>query len=354
MNVLVVAPHPDDESIGCGGTICLHASRGDRVTAVFLTSGERGLSDVPEVEAARVREREAEEAARILGIASVRFLRRPDQHLREDIVKAAAALKAILQREKPKVIYLPHERDWHPDHRASVMIVDRALQSSGIAKPMLLCYEVQTPLTEYDRASDISRVIERKLRAIRAHKSQVSKLRYDVAARALNEYRGIVAEAGRYVEVFRIADSCLSGVELARRADPAWHRLYQVTRQITKLVPKEESFILVDEGFLEASHLVAPRQCIPFLEKNGQYWGKPSDDDEAIREFERLRRNGASFIIFAWPAFWWLDYYSGLRQYLRKEYPCMLENNRLVAFDLRRRRPPTLTNMNQKAAGVYR
>ena len=65
MNVLVVVPHPDDESIGCGGTICLHAARGDRVAAVFLTSGELGLRKLPQEKAWRVREREAEKAAEI-------------------------------------------------------------------------------------------------------------------------------------------------------------------------------------------------------------------------------------------------------------------------------------------------
>jgi len=43
MKVLIIAPHPDDESIGCGGTLCLHARRGDPMAVVYLTSGELGL-----------------------------------------------------------------------------------------------------------------------------------------------------------------------------------------------------------------------------------------------------------------------------------------------------------------------
>ncbi len=95
MNVLVIAPHPDDESIGCGGTISLHAERGNRVTVVFLTSGEHGLQKLPEEKARRVREREAEKAAAILGIASVTFLSLPDGHVGDHVGKAAEALRPI-------------------------------------------------------------------------------------------------------------------------------------------------------------------------------------------------------------------------------------------------------------------
>src|SRR5262252_5885989 len=45
-NILVIAPHPDDECIGCGGAICLHAAKGDRVVIVFITSGEKGLKNL--------------------------------------------------------------------------------------------------------------------------------------------------------------------------------------------------------------------------------------------------------------------------------------------------------------------
>ena len=334
MNVLVVAPHPDDEAIGCGGTICIHADRGNRVTAVFLTSGEFGLPDLPEAEARSLREREAEDSAGILGISSVAFLRQQDYYLAGDVGKAAEALGPILHREMPEVIYLTHDRDWHPDHRATVQIVETALQAGGIPAPSLRGYEVQTPLAEYDLVENISVVMKRKMAAVRAHRSQVRQFRYDRAVRALNEFRGTVAQAGRYAEVFRFADSCVSGVAPARRADPAWHRLQQATQYVTRLVPPGASFILVDDGQLEAQALVAPRRCIPFLEKDGSYWGKPPDSRTAICELERLRATGASFIVFAWPAFWWLDYYSGLRRRLHEKYSCVFKDANLIIFDL--------------------
>src|SRR2546426_2730613 len=226
MNVLVIAPHPDDESIGCGGTICLHADRGDRVAAVFLTSGEMGLTDLSEGDARRTRERESEDAAGILGISSVTFLRRPDQHLEQDTLHAAQALKPILEREKPEIIYLTHERDFHRDHRASVSIVQTAVRASGIATPALLGYEVLTPLTEFDRAEDISAVIGRKLKAVCAHRSQVRQFRYDRALRAMNRFRGVVAGAGRLAGGFPFTDKRRSGLPPACSPEPRSHPPY--------------------------------------------------------------------------------------------------------------------------------
>jgi hypothetical protein len=51
---------------------------------------------------------------------------------------------------------------------------------------------------------------------------------------------------------------------------------------------------------------------------------------------ERQRRAGAAFLVIAWPAFWWLEYYKGFTRRLRSRFPCILENERVVAFDLRR------------------
>jgi hypothetical protein len=112
------------------------------------------------------------------------------------------------------------------------------------------------------------------------------------------------------------------------------HNLLQVPQDIAAVIPPESTFILVDQGKL-GSEIAAGRRSIPFLERDGQYWGSPLDDDMAIQELDRLRKCGASFIVLAWPAFWWFDYYSELHRHLRSEFLCVLENERLVVFDLR-------------------
>jgi len=116
-----------------------------------------------------------------------------------------------------------------------------------------------------------------------------------------------------------------------------WMRgLYSTAQDIAAAIPPGETLILVDEDQL-GSVATAGYRTVPFLECDGRYWGPPPDDESAIRELERLRRDGATFMVFAWPALWWLDHYSGLRRYLRSEFRYVLESDRLVVLDLRPR-----------------
>ncbi|HKP53136.1 MAG TPA: PIG-L deacetylase family protein [Chloroflexia bacterium] len=219
MSVLVIAPHPDDEAIGCGGIIALRVESGERVCVAFLTSGELGLKHLPHDEAWRTREGEAEAAARVLGLAQLYFLRQPDWLLGDNIPEASAALRPVLETERPREIYVPHTGDWHPDHKASLPILLAALRVPGEAAsgppsltphssllatqtPLLRTYEVWTPLSEYAHVEDISAVIARKLAAVRCYKSQLQGFRYDRAARGLAQYRGALAGRCRYAEVF--------------------------------------------------------------------------------------------------------------------------------------------------------
>jgi hypothetical protein len=111
-------------------------------------------------------------------------------------------------------------------------------------------------------------------------------------------------------------------------------RLQLAEQEIAAAIPPKSTFILVDqEG---STTLVTRDPRVPVLfEKDEQCWGPPRDDETAIQEVERLRQAGARFLVVTWPAFWWLDYYSGLHQHLRSRFPCLLDNERLVLFDLR-------------------
>ncbi|MGH7801490.1 MAG: glycosyltransferase family 2 protein [Thermodesulfobacteriota bacterium] len=110
--------------------------------------------------------------------------------------------------------------------------------------------------------------------------------------------------------------------------------MYKVIKDIDSVIPIEDKYILVDQCSFRKEYFPGKRH-IPFLEKDGQYWGLPGDDETAIIELERIRLNGANFIAFTRPAFWWLDYYKKFSNYLRLNFQCLIENNRLVIFDLR-------------------
>jgi LmbE family N-acetylglucosaminyl deacetylase len=202
VNVLVIAPHPDDEAIGCGGTIGLHRARGDNVSVTFLTSGELGLKHLPPEEAKRIREAEAQAAARALGIARIDFLRQPDWFLNEHVPAAAKQLSPILRELAPDTIYVPHALEWHPDHQAALPIV-RAGLSIAQHTSTLVGYEVWTPLGAFDDVQDITSTMRSKLRAVRCYTSQLEEFRYDRAVRGLNQYRGELGARCRYAEVFQ-------------------------------------------------------------------------------------------------------------------------------------------------------
>jgi hypothetical protein len=112
-------------------------------------------------------------------------------------------------------------------------------------------------------------------------------------------------------------------------------RFSRAKQEIATVIPIREAFILIDDDELGTGAVVESRRQIPFIEKDGQYWGSPVDDSNAICELQRLQGLGANFVVFAWPAFWWLDYYAEFHAYLRSQFRCVLENERLVIFDLR-------------------
>ena len=123
--------------------------------------------------------------------------------------------------------------------------------------------------------------------------------------------------------------------EKNRRDLESWNRKSRLLLQdIESIIPSDNVFILVDGALLERKGILTTCLVLPFLERNGEYWGAPPDDETAIQEVRRLRQAAANFMVFAWPAFWWLDHYQGLTNYLDLNHRCLLKNDRVVIFDL--------------------
>lgn len=205
--VLVLSPHPDDEAIGCGGTLCRHLAEGAEMQVVFLTSGEKGGHGLTPAETRRIREQEARRAAKILGLTQLEFWGEPDGALR-----ATSALTQRLQQKlrkfRPDFIYLPHDYEMHRDHRATVRLLRGALAGTGSRgrSAAIRMFEVWTPLQRLDEIVDISPFVRKKAAAIRAYRSQCDVLAFDDAILGLNRYRGEMHSwpGGDYAEVFTL------------------------------------------------------------------------------------------------------------------------------------------------------
>jgi N-acetylglucosamine malate deacetylase 1 len=211
MRVLVVAPHPDDESIGCGGAILRHVARGDEVRVAFLTSGELALKHLERDEAWRIREQEAEDAGAVLGLAGQEFLRQPDWFMSERPDEVKGIVAGLLERHGPGRVYVTHGAEWHPDHRVAFEATRAAATAAGMPYWSLFAYEVWTPLPKFDDVEDIGAEIERKLEAVGRYRSQCEALDYVQAVRGLNSYRGALAAGCDYAEVFGCPE--LNGTE---------------------------------------------------------------------------------------------------------------------------------------------
>lgn len=112
-------------------------------------------------------------------------------------------------------------------------------------------------------------------------------------------------------------------------------RLRLAVEEIRETIPANATFILVnDDQWGNESRALEGYRVFPFLERDGQYWGPPADDETALRELERLRQSGASHIVFAWPSFWWLEHYAGLRRHLDTVCAVVRQSERLKIFRL--------------------
>ncbi|MEN3584829.1 PIG-L deacetylase family protein [Streptomyces sp. ZYX-F-203] len=212
-DVLVVAPHPDDDVIGCGGSIAKHVRNGARVTVVIVIGRERSSLDDEVTDADFAAETET--AARTLGVHRCIRLDEPSR----DFVLSRRVhldLVRILREVRPRVVYLPHADDDDVEHRMVHRLTVEALwmaQSEFFreagdrpmpAPALVLGYEVWAPLARFQYAEDIDAEIETKVEAMRAYVSQLRHAAWDEGVRGLARYRGAISAGSGHAEVFQV------------------------------------------------------------------------------------------------------------------------------------------------------
>lgn len=213
MTVLVIAPHPDDEVIGVGGTIAKRVKDGDKVVVCICTKGIHHMFSPEIINVGRV---EARCASTYLGVRETIFLDLPAAELdRVPLTEIISRLEKVIEQTAPDEIFIPHHGDIHNDHKVIAAAAMVALRPKRFKKPYcILSYEVPSETgwdiptadnafipTVYENIED---TVYNKLEALKIYQSQAEAwpgARSVEAVKALAQYRGSTA-CVPYAEAF--------------------------------------------------------------------------------------------------------------------------------------------------------
>ena len=201
--VLALIPHPDDETIGCGGSLALHAEAKDPVKIVIMTDGSQGGDDTCDRDGLIAqRKSEARLACGCLGVDDIEFWGYADRRL-AGAPGALRRLIKLLEQYRPSLIYAPSPLEFHPDHRACCYLLNDALRSF-VPDCHIAFYEINQPM-RVNRLVDIDPVLDKKKRALAVYDSQIMQRPYDAFTLGLNRYRSMtLAPRVTYAEGYTV------------------------------------------------------------------------------------------------------------------------------------------------------
>jgi LmbE family N-acetylglucosaminyl deacetylase/glycosyltransferase involved in cell wall biosynthesis len=228
--ILALAAHPDDESLGAGGTLALSAGKAEAVRIWIATDGTRqeGVPAEKATEYGGHRREEAARAAAALGLEAPRFGGLGDRRLGEETPALHAALDAELDDSRPDLVLCPSPAELHPDHRALARALFERVAASRAGDPdhdrfrflRIAYYELSNPLLP-NVLVDIASVADKKDEALAAYATQQAVRDYAGAMRGLNAYRRLTLSGRGPVEAFRVltyAEASTTSIEELRRA----------------------------------------------------------------------------------------------------------------------------------------
>ena len=187
--VVVIAPHEDDESIGCGGTVLKHAKNGGKLEIIFCTHYTQSRMD------------EARQAAKILGSKMNYFLQFESKTLYKQTDLLSESFTKLFLRTEPDIIFMPFIIDNHPAHVAVSKAFLKAYKRKPV-KSLIYAYSIWTTLIP-NVSVDISDVWQEKQKAIECYKSQLASRDYVKMAASMAQYWAVVKGKNvKYCETF--------------------------------------------------------------------------------------------------------------------------------------------------------
>lgn len=208
--ILVLAPHPDDESVGCGGSISKCLAAGHDVHVIVLTDGRCGSAQIRQLSGnnpesgklqkalIETRRTELQSAMELIGVTQIQFLDAMDSQLTLEIESISKTLAHEIDKWKPDTVILPFITDRHADHFAASRCLIEAcklLDSNYTGNLICMGYETWSPIYA-NVLIDISSTMDKKLEAINCYQSQLADVDYKAAIEGLNRYRAITGMYG--------------------------------------------------------------------------------------------------------------------------------------------------------------
>ncbi|MBE2217256.1 MAG: bacillithiol biosynthesis deacetylase BshB1 [Ignavibacteria bacterium] len=176
LDALIFAAHPDDAELCCGGTIAAITAMGKKAGIIDLTRGELGTRGT-----VKTRQAEAKMASDILGIEVRHNLNIPDGNIINNTANRSKVIK-MLRLYTPKIVFLPHHIDRHPDHLKAHELVKESIFYSGLIKiktpdldpfrPARSLFYMQSSIFEPNVLLDISSFFEIKMKAVQCYSTQ--------------------------------------------------------------------------------------------------------------------------------------------------------------------------------------
>ncbi|MCX8029947.1 MAG: PIG-L family deacetylase [Thermodesulfovibrionales bacterium] len=211
---LIIAPHPDDEAMGCSGTALLLKQKGAKSYITFVTNGEKLYGERSQSVLDK-RVQEAKNAGMILNSSEVFFMNLPDGDVRSNESLLFEKLSMIISSIAPDIIFCPSPMDYHADHIATAKVSLKVKER--FEKIKLAFYEIYSTI-RFNCLIDISSFIEDKKKLIlNYHFSLYGKPEiYIHASLGLNAQRAIFSQKKGYYEAFYIIDKAISYKELIK------------------------------------------------------------------------------------------------------------------------------------------